>query len=213
MGRHDLTLAVAMRGRAGLAAGLYADTPVRTAAGWLPMAALGPGDLLVTPNQGLCPISATGTELRAALWAVLVPAGVLDNPVAVLLPPGQPVLLESSQALPFTGMAQALVPAAALEGWRGIAPHVPLNPAPILTLRLPRPGLVQAGPGLTVAVDGIEGDGPEPDLIRLLLTAPGHAVLPLAAARHLVATLIAADTGQGLRAADQATLFRPAKRP
>ncbi len=210
MGRHDLTLGIAIKGRAGLASGLYASTPVRTATGWVPMAELGPGDLLATLDHGLSPIVATRPEIRAALWGVLFPEGAFDNEDEVLLPPGQPVLVRTPHALPFTGAAQALVPAAALEGWRGIAPHVPDRAEPILQMRLSRPGLVQAGPGLTVGIEGIETA--EVDLIRLLLTAPAHPVLPLAAARHLVATLIAEETGQGLRAVDQAALSWPPAR-
>lgn len=210
MGRHDLTLGIAIKGRSGLASGLYASTPVLTATGWMPLADLGQGDLLVTSDHGLSPIVALRTEIRVALWAVLFPEGALGNDAPVLLPPGQPVLIRSPHAMPFCGEPQALVPAAALEGWRGIAPHVPDTAEPILQLRLSRPGLVEAGPGLVVAVEGAET--PERDLIRLLLTAPGLPVLPLAAARHLVATLIAAETGRGLRAADQAALFRPENR-
>lgn len=210
MARHDLTLAIAIKGRAGLAAGLYASTPVLTATGWVAMADLAPGDLVVTCDHGLTPVVETGPEPRAALWGVLFPGGALGNEDEVLLPPGQSVLVESPHAMPFTGEPQALVPAAALEGWRGISPHVAERPEPILQMRLPQPALVQVGPGLVVGIAGAQAA--EVDLIRLLLTAPEHPVLPLAVARHLVATLIAAETGLGLRAAAQASLVRAPKR-
>ncbi len=210
MGRHDLTLGIAIKGRSGLACGLYAATPVLTATGWVAMSDLDRGDLLVTRDHGLSPIVTLRTEIRAALWAVLFPAGTFDNDGPVLLPPGQPVLVQTLHALPFCGEPQVLVPAAALEGWRGIAPHVPAMAEPILQIRLQRPGLVQAGPGLVTATEGT--DTPDRDLIHLLLTAPSHPVLPLAAARHLVATLMAEEAGIGLRAADQAAVFRPENR-
>lgn len=210
MARHDLTLAIAIKGRAGLACGLYASTPVLTATGWVAMADLCPGDLLVTADHGLAPLAATAPETRQALWGVLFPGGALDNEEEVLLPPGQSVLIRSPHAMPFTGEPQALVPAAALEGWRGIAAHVCEAPEPILQIRLPRPALVQVGPGLIVGVEGAASE--EVDLIRLLLTAPAHPVLPLAVARHLVALLMAAETGLGLRAAAQLNWFRSEKR-
>lgn len=207
MGRHDLTLGMAIKGRSGLAAGLYASTPVLTPTGWVEMGDLTAGDLVVTRDQGLSPILVTRPELRAALWGVLFPEGALDNQVEVILPPGQPVLIETIYALPFTGETLALVPATSLEGWHGIAPHVPGCPEPILQMRLSRPGLVQAGPGLIVGVEGI--DTAKVDLIRMLFCAPERPVLPLAAARHLVAAMIAEETGHGLRMGVQAT-FRPA---
>ncbi len=210
MGRHDLALGIALRGRAGLASGLFASTPVLTATGWVRMADLDPKDLVVTRDHGLSSIVTLQTENRVALWAVRFPEGALGNVAPVLLPPGQPVLVQTPHAFPFCGEAQALVPAAALEGWRGIAPHVPDTAEPILQLRLARSGLVEAGPGLVVAVEGVKAPGR--DLIRQLLTAPALPVLPLAAAQHLIAILIASETGRALRAADQATLFRPENR-
>ena len=211
MGRHDLTLGTALTGRVGLATGLYASTAVQTPTGWVKMADLGPGDLVVTRDHGLSAIVDIRPELRVALWGVLFPAGALGNDTEVLLPPGQAVLVQSRHALPFTGEACALVPAAALEGWRGIAPHVPLCAEPIVQMLLARPGLVHAGPGLAVGVDGAAPA--EVDLIRLLLTAPPHPVLPLAVARHLVATLIAEQTGQSLRQMGQAAAVKPDNRP
>ena len=208
MGRHDLTLGTAIKGRSSLARGLYASTPVLTATGWVDMADLKAGDLVVTRDQGLSPVVAIRPELRAALWGVLFPEGALGNQVEVMLPPGQPVLVETPYALPFTGEALALLPAASLEGWRGIAPHVPGYPETILQLRLARPGLVQAGPGLVVGVEGI--DVAEVDLLKMLFSAPERPVLPLAAARQLVAAMMAEETGQGLRSGGQAT-FRAAR--
>ena len=209
MGRHDLTLGAVIKGRSSLATGLYASTPVLTPTGWVEMADLVAGDLVVTHDHGLLPIVTTGPEPRAALWAVFFPEGALGNEVEVLLPPGQPVLVETVHALPFGGEARALVPAASLEGWRGIAARVPTTSETILQMRLSRPGLVQAGPGLILGIEGI--DTAEIDLIRRLLLAPERAVLPLAAARLLVTNLVAEEAGQGLRATDQAA-FRPENR-
>lgn len=210
MGRHDLTLGIALKGRAGLACGLYTSTPVLTGTGWVEMGQLAPGDLVVTREAGLCPILALTAEVRNALWGVRFPEGALGNLEEVLLPPGQPVLIETPYAMPFTGETQVLVPAAALEGWRGIAARVPFVPEAILQMRLSRPGVVPVGHGLMVGIEGVEPG--EADLIRLLFAPPERAVLPLAAARHLVTAMIAEEAGQALRAHDQAALLRPENR-
>ncbi len=214
MGRHDLTLGAALKGHLGLAAGLYALTPVLTPTGWVRVQQLGPGDLVVTLDHGLVPILIIRPQPRQALWSVRVPEGALGNDCAIILPPGQTVLITSPYAMPFTGETSALVPAAALEGWRGIAPHVPACREPILQLDLSRPALIEAGPGLVIGLDTVT-KGPA-DLMRLLVSAPDRQVLPLPVARHLVAALVAEDTGLALRAAElaagQAACDRPAKR-
>ncbi|MGV8987674.1 MAG: Hint domain-containing protein [Cypionkella sp.] len=209
MGRHDLILSAALKGCSGLATGIYASIPVLTPTGWVEMAELSPGDLVVTRDHGALPIVTIGPERRLALWGVLFPKGALGNDQAVILPPGQLVLVQTAHASRLTGKAQALVPAALLEGWRGIAAHGPASTKTILQMLLTRPGLVQAGPGLVLGVDGV--DTAEVDLIRMFLTAPKHVVLPLAAARHLVAALIAEEAGKGLRSSNQAAL-RPENR-
>ena len=212
MGRHDPTLCAALKGQAGLAKGLYAATPVLTPTGWAPVQALTEGDLVLTQDHGPAPIVTIRLQLRPALWSVRVPPGALGNAQPVILPPGQPVLIATPLALPFTGEAAALIPAAALEGWRGIVPHVPASPGPILQLELSRAALVPAGPGLTLGLDTVLR-GPA-DLMQLLTGDLVSPVLPLQLARHLVAALIAEETGLALRAAElsQAACDRPAKR-
>lgn len=196
MGRHDHRLAAVLKGRSSLATGLYASTQVETPRGWVSMEDLSAGDLVMTRDHGALPILATQPERRAALWAVRFPEGALGNDEEAFLPPGQPVLIESAFALPYTGEARALVPAAALEGWRGICPHVQASAETILQMRFSLPALVPAG-GLVVGVEGV--DTAEVDLIRRLMARPGPATMPLAAARHLVAAMVAEETGVALR--------------
>lgn len=196
MGRHDPALTIAISGRAGLATGLYAGTVVRTPLGWAAVETLCPGELLVTRDRGLCPVLALTREERPALWSVRIPAGALDNGADLLLPPGQPVLVKTVLAMPYTGESEALVPASSLEGWRGIVPVARATLAPIWQIRLDRPSLLEAGPGVVVGVEG--GADAESDLLTRLMSAPERPVLPLAAARHLIATLIGAATGEGL---------------
>ena len=140
-----------------------------------------------------------------------MPPGSLGNETAILLPAGQPVLIESRFALPFCGEAVALVPATALEGWRGIIPQVPPQPEPILHIQLARSGTIFAGPGLRAGVDGT--DGSPFDLARLM-QVPCRPQLPPAAARHLVASLIAEEAGQSQSLhQSQAAALRAPNRP
>ena len=212
MARHDITLGLAC-GASRLACGLYAATPVLTGFGWRRVADLAPGDLVLTGDSGLAAVRLIRPDLRPALWSVLVPPGSLGNDTFVTLPPGQPVLIESRLALPFCGEAVALVPATALEGWRGITPHVPPHPEPILQIQLARSGTIFVGPGLRAGVDGTD-ESPF-DLARLV-QEPCRPQLPLAAARQLVASLIAEEAGLSLSLSlyqSQAAALRAPNRP
>lgn len=187
MGRHDFSLTGGAK-RVALATGLYASTLVQTAFGWQSIADLRAGDLVMTRDDGLVPITATHTELRKALWSVRLPADAIGNETELMLPPGQPVLIRTAYAMPFSGDDLGLVPATALEGWRGIAPHVPAHSEPIVQLRLPRSGILFAGPGLMVGCDGSVQASFD---LKTLLHTPSRPVLPLAAARQMMATLVA----------------------
>ena len=205
MGRHESTLRVSSQ-RTSLATGFYASTPVQTAFGWAAVSALGPGDLVMTRDMGLVPIVAVHREYRQALWSVRIPADAFGNPGAVMLPPGQPLLIQTHWAMPFSGDDLALVPATALEGWRGIAPHVPAQTEAILQLRLDHSAILFAGPGLLAGCDGGQDTGFD---LKRLMQFPRRPVLPLAAARHMVAQLVADEACEGIRALQAADLRPP----
>jgi hypothetical protein len=205
MGRHELSLNGGTR-RVVLATGLYASTKVQTAFGWQAVADLHPGDLVMTRDDGLTPLSAIHTEFRKALWSVRLPAEALGNLDDMMLPPGQSVLVQTHYAMPFSGDDLALVPATALEGWHGIAPHVPANPETILQLRLPRPGILFAGPGLMV---GAAGTDPAAFDLKSLLHTPSRPELPLAAARQMMAALVAEEASLSFRELHAADLRAP----
>ena len=193
MGRHDTSLGRALAAK-GLAAGLYATTKVQTAFGWQTLALLAPGDLVLTRDGGLMPVDSIVHDNRAALWSVRLPAHTFANDTALMLPPGQSVLIETPIAVPFTGEPAALIPATALEGWRGIAPHVPAQTAPILRLIFASEALVSPSLGIWILAEVARR------IFELhhLLDVPRRAVLPLPLARQLVASLIAEEAGRGL---------------
>ena len=204
MGRYNSMLRLT-GGRTALIRGLYASTPVQTAFGWQAASNLCPGDLVMTVDEGPRPIAAIHTELRQALWSVLLPQGAIGNSKMAMVPPGQPILIKSTYAMPFSGDDLALVPATALEGWHGIAAHVPARSEAILHLRLDRAAILFVGPGLMAGCDGTDDTAFD---IRRLLDRPIRPILPLAAARQMVAHLVADEAGAVL-ATYQAAAFRP----
>ena len=205
MGRHDPALGLP-QGQSTLIRGLYASTLVQTALGWRAAAELGSGDLVMTRDDGLRPIRSVSVEHRQALWSVRLPQGAFGNDAVVMLPPGQPILIKTSYAMPFSGDDLALVPVTTLEGWRGIAPHVPARTEAIVQIRLDRPGVLLVGPGLMAGCEGI--DEPTFD-IRHLLDSPTRPTLPLAAARHMVAHLVADEACAELAACQAAERWPP----
>lgn len=167
-------------------AGFGRGTPVATLAGWRAAAELRAGDTVLTVAAGPRRIwSIRPVPPRAPL---LVPPQALDNREALLLMPGQLVLIETDLADELYGDRLALLPAAALQGWRGIRA---LNGAPsAVALCLEEPQLIYAGGAVLLACPGRDG-GLAGDL----------PAFPLSQARHLVACLMAADLGRALRAA------------
>jgi hypothetical protein len=161
---------------------------------------------VMTKDAGLMPVVRVHVENRQALWSVRLPEGAMGNPEVVLLPPGQPILIQTEYALPFSGDKLALVPATALEGWRGITPQVPAKIEPILQLRLDRAAVLFIGPGLLVGCDGM--DDTAFDMNRILQW-PSRPILPLAAARQMTAHLIADEASDAFRHFQAAALRPP----
>jgi hypothetical protein len=205
MGRHDPSLKLPVS-HSALIRGLYASTPVQTAFGWRPASTLAAGDLVMTRDDGLRQITSIETARQQALWSVRLPVGAIGNENIIMLPPGQPILIKTIYALPFSGDDLALVPVTTLEGWRGIAPHVPAQTEAILHLRLDRAGILFIGPGLMAGCEGTEDSAFD---IQSLLDSPSRPTLPLAAARHMVAHLVADEASAVLASCQAADRWPP----
>lgn len=130
--------------------GVAADTPVMTLRGPVPVQHLAPGDRLVTRSGARVLRAVTCRQAMVAL--VRCPAGALghDRPEdAVLLAPGQGVLIRDWRAMALFGRPQAVVPAARLAD--GVTVHcLPATPLRLFRLHLDGPQVVQAG-GLELA--------------------------------------------------------------
>ena len=157
--------------------GVEAGLPVATLSGWCPSGALRAGARVVTvgghaPLRGVfrARLSAGGER---GLWPLALPAGALGNPVGIVLPPDQRVAVG-------TDGGAVLMPARALEHWRGVARMVPDGRA-VVRLCFDCPQVV-VGAGVLFSC----GDGAG-------IVAPG-----LPEAREIVARHIAFDAGRAL---------------
>lgn len=203
-----------------IADGIMAGTPIATPQGWSPVEALRPGDPVITFDSGLRRITDVfharmTADLPRLLWPIRVPAGALDCRTDLLLAPEQKLLVESDAAEELYGNPFALLPAMALEGWRGIHRARP-EPATIVQLRFSRDQFLYASRAVLLACPG-----DSLDLTSGLagLASPPKAdycALTLSQARHLVACLMAEDFGAALHPPMQPpgqAAFAGAKRP
>lgn len=182
--------------------GIVAGTRVATVGGWRTVEDLQPGDPVMTVDNG--PQRLVEVRRRAlwsgpapcpdALCPLAVPPTALGNRTPLLLLPESLVLVESEVAEESYGAPFVLVPAAALDGWRGIAPIAPHRRVETVSLHCEREEIIYAnGVGL-IHCPQREAVAPPPQDARQAARTPGgYAVLPLDMARVLVACLMAED--------------------
>lgn len=175
--------------------GFLQGTQLATADGWRPVETIRPGDMVLTFDHGLQPVVQT---LRVTAWdtetlnpreamPILVPVGALGNRAPLSLLPEQPVLVESDAAEVLQGDPFALVPARALDGWRGIRKSVSPPRGIKVVLRFAGDEIVYANGSALMhcpAIDGANG--------------PRYNVLHHAEARKVVLCMMAEDTGTAL---------------
>lgn len=122
--------------------GLLAGTRVATVMGWRAAEALAPGDMVLTFDNGLRELVDVRRDTfwvadmmaPAAYAAVFVPAGAMGNSADLELLPDQGVLIESDAACDVHGDPFAVVPAKALDGFRGIRRMAPRTQVEVITL-------------------------------------------------------------------------------
>ena len=129
-------------------AGLVAGTLVETDTGWQPVESLAIGQLVQTWDGGLQPLMRLERQRVAPNARLLqVPGGVLSTCTDLVVLPGQHLLVETGAAAELLDCDTALVPAAALEGWRGVAPHRPRLGFDVVTLAFEAEEIVFANTG------------------------------------------------------------------
>ena len=201
-------------GGTGAMSGIIAGTRVATSMGWRDVGALQEGDMVLTFDGGLQPV--TGLRRRpmwsgrgacpSAFWPLLIPAGALENAKAMLVLPRQGVMLESDVAEEVLGDPFVLVPAVALEGVRGIERSYPDDPVDVITLSFETDQVVFAEQGALLFCPA------SGDLVQTALEAPAgggeclYEMLPTTSAVHLARGLDAVDESESCLERFRATL-------
>ena len=138
--------------------GMVAGTTVATSTGWRAVEGVLAGDEVLTFDGGLQRVVSVERQRRicggcasdVSGWPLVVPAGVLGNREEITLLPDQAVLVESDVAEAAFGDPFALVPAIALEGFRGICRVPPKAVTEVVILRFERDEVVFASNGALV---------------------------------------------------------------
>ena len=178
--------------------GIVAGTRIATEMGWRPVEGIVAGDMVMTFDHGTRPVVAVK---RTQMWLgshncprhlqpLAVPVGALGNASAMLLLPEQSVLVESDMAEAVFGDPFALIPAAALEGYRGIDRITPHQKVEIVVLEFARDEVIYAnGTGMIHCSSAEAGS-----LNAFIEPIPAaYEALPLEMARSIVAELIEED--------------------
>ncbi len=133
--------------------GMVAGTKVATRNGWTAIEKIQPGQDVLTFDGGLQRVvSVTRHVLMAdydetTSWPLNVPAGALGNLENMTILPHQAVLVESDLAEALTGDPFALIPSAALEGYRGITCDRPAEWVEVIQLHFEQDEIVFANIG------------------------------------------------------------------
>lgn len=135
--------------------GLLAGTKVAIQSGWRVVEAVTAGDQVLTFDGGLQVVTAVTRHVVQTLggradytdWPLAVPAGALGNRADMVLLPQQAVLVESDTAEAVFGDPFAMIPAAALDGFRGIYRRAPAEQIEVVTLQFAQDEVVFANIG------------------------------------------------------------------
>ncbi|ATG49390.1 hypothetical protein CEW89_18485 [Celeribacter ethanolicus] len=182
-----------------LTSGLIAGTQIATARGWRDVAEIKEGDKILTFDEGM---QAVGTISRSWAylghgsvpmqhWPLVVPPGALGNRAEMLLLPEQPVMVESDTGEAMFGDPFTLIPALALEGYKGIERARPHQAVLVIVLHFATEQVVFANIGALFHCPAEEVMSIA-DLMEDRFV-PGYEVLSLTEARVFVDALLDED--------------------
>ncbi len=179
-----------------IAEGIVATTPIATENGWCAAGRLTQGTYVLTFDDGpqeLLSIHSQPMRVTSQQHLPLfVPAWALDNREDLVLLPEQKVLIEADKAEELYGDPFAFIPAAALEGLRGITRFRPRQLMDAVVLGFATAQIVYASRGVMLSCPG----DPFSDADWY---APEYVAYTLSQARHLVACMMAEEAGAALR--------------
>jgi len=175
--------------------GIVAGTRIATEMGWRPVEGIVAGDIVMTFDHGPRPVVAVK---RMQMWLgsnscprhlqpLAVPVGALGNATAMLLLPEQSVLVESDLAESVFGDPFALIPAAALEGYRGIDRITPHQKVEVVVLEFDRDEVIYANGTGMIHCNSVDAGS----LNAMIEPTPAmYEALPMEMARSIVAEMI-----------------------
>jgi hypothetical protein len=182
-----------------LSTGLVAGTQVATEHGWRNVEALQQGDQVLTFDAGLQTLRSMSRSWSFANhgstpmrhWPLFVPAGVLGNDAAMTLLPEQSVMVESDLGEAMFDDPFVLIPALALDGYRGIERRNPHRPIEVVVLHFETEQLVFANVGVLFHCPA----DCHTTILGMLdaAAAPGYELLSFDVARMVVNAMIDED--------------------
>lgn len=160
-----LRTAFAARSSLPVKSGLVAGSLVETDTGWCPVENLRVGQRVGTYDGGLQPVRRVGrAAMRPRALAtpseglLHVPGGALGNCAPIDLLDEQLILIDSAEAERLLGDPSTLVPAAALEGYRGIERVWPEAEIEVISLGFDDEEIVYANTGVLFHCTGPKGE-------------------------------------------------------
>lgn len=175
--------------------GMVAGTKVATGAGWTSVETIKQGQQVLTFDGGLQTVIAVTRHVLmtdksdTSSWPLFVPAGALGNRADMTILPHQSVMIESDTAEKLTGDPFALIPGAALDGFRGINQDRPSDWVEVIQLHFAQDEIVFANIGALFLCHA------QADLLSDMGSS-SYDVLPLNVAEDLVDCLAFEDEGQ-----------------
>lgn len=162
--------------------GMTAGTLLETQHGWYPVEQLNVGDRIATLDGGMARIIATRHDFAEPVSLntpsdgfLHVPGGAFENCAALMLPVDQYVGIESAEAEKLLGEPAVLIPATALEGYRGISRRFPENRVEVINLQFEDEEIVFANTGVQIYC----GSGSETDYFTRLDVNHARSLLQL----------------------------------
>lgn len=177
--------------------GIVAGTKVATPQGWRVVEAVAPGDQVLTFDGGMQTVVQVKREVIYAnadtdtpeSWPLTVPADALGNAAPLTLMPKQAVLVESDTAESVFGDPFAMLPAEALDGFRGITRCKPHGRFEVVVIQFARDEVIFANVGALFFCPRAV------DMLEVASEPADYNVMPLEQADLLVSFLEEEDAG------------------
>ncbi|MBE1284999.1 MAG: hypothetical protein GJ676_16930 [Rhodobacteraceae bacterium] len=193
--------------------GFLSGTHVVSNLGWRAVESLCVGDKVLTFDNGMRTIADIQREtlnngertVPRVQWPMLVPEGVLQNRCEMHVMPDQGMFIETDLVSDGFGEPYAVLPARALEGFRGITQVEPDHGLTLTTLAFRQDEVVYAEGGMLIHCP----------CAREMLShetqqLEAYLVLNTAEARELVQRMIAQDEGQTMGwMPEEIEIYRP----